>query len=137
MWKLKAYVHAPDTDVLADWYDNHTGKQWIKLWARYYTIWHHLKQQPMPGWTGAYFHLLTGKSGVGRIGFDYKRKAFRHLGFFGPNQGEFTILFPAEEQNWEYVPPGCIDIAVDRMKLAISDPSKTRDAIIKVPPENV
>lgn len=69
--------------------------------------------------------------------FEHKSIAYRHLGFFGPNQGEFTILFPAEEKNWIYVPEGCIDIAVGRMKSVMENQNNARDATIQVPPENV
>lgn len=134
---FRAYIENSGSDVLADWYANHPGKRWIKLWARYYTICHHLRQQPVSGWTGSYFHFLKGKDGIGRIGFDYLRIAYRHLGFFGPGPKDFTILFTAEEHDDVYLPKGCIERAVQRMKDVKVNPFLVRVATIQVPPENV
>jgi hypothetical protein len=130
-------MHSPGTDVLADWYACHPAKQWARLWAQYYNIWMHLRQQKRNDWVKAYFHPLTGKQGVGRIGFQHRRIAYRHLGFFGPGANEFTLLYIAEEHNHIYEPKGCEDIAVSRMKLILQDRSRIRVATIQVPPENV
>ncbi len=137
MFTINAYIPNPGSDVLADWYAHHPARQWTKLWAQYYNIWLHLRQQPRNGWTGAYFHPLTDKEGVGRIGFQHKRIAYRHLGFFGPAANEFTLLLMAEEHNHVYLPKGCTDTAVSRMKLIYQDRSRVRIATIQVPPENV
>jgi len=137
MFTAKAYIATLGSDVLTDWYAAHPAKRWTKLWAQYYTIWFHLRQQPAAGWTGAYFHLFTGKEGVGRIGFQHKRIAYRHLGFFGPNQDDFTVLLTAEEHDHVYLPKGCIDEAVTRMKLITKDRSRIRTATIQAPPANV
>lgn len=132
---LKAYIENAGSDVLADWYATHPGNRWTKLWARYYTIWFHLRQQPVSGWTGPYFHFLTGKGGIGRIGFDFNKIAYRHLGFFGPGAQDFTILYTAEEHDDVYLPKGCIDKAVERMKSVKANPSLVRVATIQVPPK--
>jgi hypothetical protein len=137
MITFKAFIENPGTDVLEDWYAAHPAEHWLKLWARYYTIWLYLRQQPIGGWREPYFHLFTGKGGIGRIGFDFKRIAYRHIGFFGPQRNEFTIVFAAEEHDWDYMPRGCIDTAVTRMKLATMDGSRLRIATIRTPPENV
>ena len=139
MITFKAFIENPGSDVLEDWYLAHPASKpkWVHLWARYYAMYLHLRQQPIGGWSPNYFHLFTGKEGIGRIGFDYKGVAYRHLGFFGPKGNDFTIVFPAEERQWKYMPTGCIDSAVNRMKLAIADHSKVRDATIRTLPENV
>jgi hypothetical protein len=133
MFTINAYIENPGSDVLDDWYLKHPPKQWARLWAQYYTIWLHLRQQPRNGWVGSYYHPLTGKEGVGRIGFQHKRIAYRHLGFFGPQANEFTLLFLAEEHNDIYEPRGCEDIAVFRMKLISQDRSRIREATIRGP----
>jgi hypothetical protein len=130
MWTLKAFIDTPGTDVLDDWYESHDGKNRAKLWAKYYTIWLYLRQQPWNGWVGAYYHPLVGKEGVGRIGFDFKRVAYRHLGFRS-GLTEFTILLCGREENWVYKPKGCIDEAVARMKLVKGDPTRARFATIR------
>lgn len=135
---FKAYIENAGTDVLADWYANHTGKDWWPLWAKYYAICHHLKQQPVRGWmvgSGAYFHLLKDK--VGRIGFSYNHIAYRHLGFFGPGPDDFSIVFTAEEHDHVYRPKGCIDRSVERMKQIKANPSLVRIATIQAPKKNV
>lgn len=130
VWSLKAFIEQPGTDVLWDWYESHRGSNRMKLWARYYTIWLYLKQQPWNGWVGAYYHPLTGKEGLGRIGFEFNRIAYRHLGFRS-GESEFTIVLCAREENWVYKPNGCIDIAVQRMKLVKQDGRRARTATIR------
>jgi hypothetical protein len=130
MWTVKAFIAQPGTDVLQDWYESHRGNDRVKLWAKYYTIWLYLRQQPWNGWVGAYYHALKGQEGVGRIGFDHKRVAHRHLGFRS-GESEFTILLCGWEEDWVYMPKGCIAEAVARMKLLKGNPSSARVATIR------
>jgi hypothetical protein len=136
MWTLRAYIANQGTDVLHDWYDEHAGDRWVSLLAQYAAIWLHLRQQPWNGWVGSYYHPLTGKEGVGRIGFQHKRIAYRHLGFRS-GEAEFTLLLTAEEHSHVYLPKGCMDVAVTRMKAVQANRALARNATIRVPPENV
>lgn len=134
MFTINAYIENPGSDVLADWYEAHPANQWAKLWAKYYARMLYLRQQPRNGWTEPYFHLFSGKEGVGRVRLDYDGIAYRHLGFFGPAANEFTLLYVATEKNHVYTPKGCIDVAVTRMKSVYQDRTRIREATIRGAP---
>lgn len=135
MWTVRAYVENQGTDVLHEWYDQHNSHPlWTGLWAQYVAIWLHLRQQPWNGWVGSYYHPLKGKEGVGRIGFQHKKIAYRHLGFRS-GATEFTLLLMAEEHSHIYLPKGCMDDAVSRMHAVKGNRNRARPATIRVPPD--
>lgn len=139
MITFKSLILSSGSDVVADWYVSHPWekKRWQNLWVRYFTMMRHLAAQPIGGWSENYFHKFKGYEGLGRIGFDYKGIAYRHVGFYGPGQDEFTILCTAEEHSDVYLPKGCIEDSFGPMNLVKQNRLRVRNANIRVPPEDV
>jgi len=52
---------------------------------------------------------------------------YRILGFRGPGDRQFSLLFPATEKGDEFVPKTAPEIAVTRMNLVKEDRSRIRE----------
>ena len=137
MVTFRSFIVGTGNDVLSDWYAAYPfeKERWQNLWARYFAMHMHLSAQPIGGWSDNYFHKMAGYEGLGRIGFDYKGIAFRHLGFYGPGGNEFTILYCAVEKSWKYLPKGCIEEVYSRMSIVKANPERARLATIRTPGE--
>lgn len=61
---------------------------------------------------------------IGEVRFKAGRVEQRPLGFFGPNPGEFTLLFWAVEKNDQLKPRGACDSAQARRRDAIRLPDE-------------
>ena len=72
-------------------------------------------------WTRPLASNLDDYDGIVEIRVLYQNTQYRLLGFRGPDQREFTILFPAIEQGDDFVPPAAPTIAQTRMKIVIAD----------------
>lgn len=57
---------------------------------------------------------LTMYQGIYEIRFKHKKIQHRPLGFFGPNQQQFTFLIPAREQGDRFKPKNAPQIAIRR-----------------------
>ncbi len=66
------------------------------------------------------------KDGIGKIRFKGEGIQYRPLGWFGPKEGQFTLLFPAEERNSRFNPDDALKQAIQRRKLILSDASNRR-----------
>ncbi|MFO1100470.1 MAG: type II toxin-antitoxin system RelE/ParE family toxin [Xanthobacteraceae bacterium] len=75
-----------------------------------------LEQRARDEWRRPAFDLLSGKmAGIGEIRLKVD-KEYRILGFFGPNQSEFTMLIGASKKGRSYDPRDALGTALARRK---------------------
>lgn len=110
---ISAFVPDQGVDVLSEWFHTAGNMEKAKLDSRML----HLRQQRREKWTRPFYDTL--RDGVGEVRFKANRIQHRALGFFGPDQNEFTFLILATKTN-RFNPPNAIDIAVERRKLILS-----------------
>ncbi len=67
---------------------------------------------------------LDGYPGIVEIRVRWMNTQYRILGFRGPSDREFTLLFPALEQGDEFVPLNAPEIAQTRMAVVMKDRSR-------------
>ena len=72
-------------------------------------------------WTRPLASNLDDYDEIVEIRIRYMNIQYRLLGFRGPAEREFTILFPAKEQGDEFVPPNAPLIAQTRMETVKAD----------------
>lgn len=119
MWTVKSFVLDDGSDVVEVWHQEYASDRHAKLRAKLAARLLYLREREKPPhWVGPCFHFLSGAHGVGAITFEVKNVQHRPLGFFGPGSAEFTILCFATEKGGKYLPAGCVDLAIERMKVA-------------------
>jgi hypothetical protein len=64
---------------------------------------------------------LDHYDGIVEIRVLYMNTQYRLLGCRGPENREFTILFPAREQGDEFLPPNAPTIAQNRMRIVMGE----------------
>lgn len=64
---------------------------------------------------------LDGYAGIVEIRVRWMNIQYRILGFRGPADMEFTLLFPAKEQGDQFVPLSAPSIAQSRMRVVKAD----------------
>ena len=75
-------------------------------------------------WTRPLASNLDGYEGIVEIRVRWMNVQYRLLGFRGPADRQFTLLFPAHEQGDEFVPLNAPKIAQDRMRIVKGDWSR-------------
>lgn len=78
-------------------------------------------------WVRPWASNLHNYDGILEIRVFYDNIQFRLLGFRGPGPRQFTILFPAQEKNDEFIPRNAPQIAVNRMKEILLKPENAVD----------
>jgi hypothetical protein len=68
---------------------------------------------------------IDDHEGIVEIRVRWTNTQYRILGFRGPEDGQFTLLFPAIEQGDEFVPLNAPTIAETRMATVMGDRSRT------------
>lgn len=77
-------------------------------------------------WTRPLASNLDDYEGIVEIRIRWMNTQYRLLGFRGPRDREFTILFPAKEQGDEFVPLSAPSVAVNRMHIVIGDKTERK-----------
>jgi hypothetical protein len=78
-------------------------------------------------WTRPLASNLDDHDGIVEVRIRYMNTQYRLLGYRGPNDREFSILFPAKEQGDEFVPANAPAIAENRMKIVETE----KDIVLK------
>lgn len=68
---------------------------------------------------------LDGYPGIVEIRVRWMNTQYRLLGFRGPQDRQFTLLFPATERDDQFDPPNAPGVALARMEIVLSDWSRT------------
>jgi hypothetical protein len=72
-------------------------------------------------WTRPLASNLDDYDGIVEIRVLYMNTQYRLLGCRGPENRDFTILFPAREQDDDFVPPNAPTIAENRMRIVMAE----------------
>jgi hypothetical protein len=80
-----------------------------------------------PLWTRPLASNLDDCPGIVEIRIRWMNTQYRLLGYRGPGERQFTILFPATEKDDEFVPLNAPVIATNRMSIVQSDRSRVSE----------
>jgi hypothetical protein len=80
-----------------------------------------------PLWVRPLASNLDGYDGIVEIRIRYMNIQYRLLGFRGPFDRRFTLLFLAREQGDEFIPRNAPAVAVKRMNAVIANPGRARE----------
>lgn len=110
-WYFKKYIEEDGTDEINDWlYDipkKHRAK--IKKIITHLTI-----QTDM---RGPYFSAWKYHEYLYRVKVKYQKSLYRIFGYFGPNEREFTLLFPAQKIGGKLQPKNVVELAERKYEL--------------------
>ena len=113
---------------MQEWYERiSTGSQ-----AKFRTRMLYLASTPQHKWEAPPRYPYAKRVGdkIWEIRFLYGRIQHRPLGFFGPEQGVFTFVLGAREQNGRFVPRNALAIAVNRKHQIQEDGERAHECTI-------
>jgi hypothetical protein len=76
-------------------------------------------------WTRPLASNLDGFPGIVEIRIRWMNTQYRLLGYRGPGERQFTLLFPAQEKGDQFVPLNAPEIAQNRMAVIEADKERT------------
>jgi len=117
-WLFFDYLDERGTNPIQDWLSDKREVP-VKARAKIQRILLQLAGTRL--WTRPLASNLDAYEGIVEIRVLWMNTQYRLLGFRGPGDREFTLLFPAKEQGDEFVPPGAPKIAQTRMDIVIAD----------------
>ena len=109
-----------DRGVITEWYEElgiEAQEEFHARLKRLAILKRHLWARPL---------YALEKDGIGKIRFSGEKIQYRPLGWFGPEEGQFTLLFPAEERNNRFDPSDAVQQAIQRRTLVLSDGGNRR-----------
>jgi hypothetical protein len=111
-WRFNVYVSPSGSNGLQQQIDKLSPEieQSFKVRIRY------LSNTPKQDWKRPHAAKLQGVEEIYEIRFKANRVEMRPLGFFGPQENEFTILIWAAKKEDIYEPPNAIKTAESRRK---------------------
>lgn len=107
-----------EANPIAEWLGDRREVS-IKAKAKIDRILLQLAETPL--WARPLASNLDGFDGIVEIRIRYMNVQYRLLGFRGPRDRQFTLLFSAVEQGDEFIPRNAPTIAENRMRLVIDD----------------
>jgi hypothetical protein len=115
-WTIKVYSKDGKTRITDKWLKSlPAGAQ-----AEITTTLRYLQTQEL--WGRPYSAQLRGKfSLIHELRIKWQRNQYRPLGFFGPNEDEFTLLIGAIEKGSNFEPKNAPASADERRKLVLGD----------------
>lgn len=78
-------------------------------------------------WERPKYAPLRGYPKIGEIRCKANRIQYRPLGFFGPAEGQFTLLIGALEKDRKFIPKDAPEQAVRRKAIILADRSRIRE----------
>jgi hypothetical protein len=119
-WTFHDYTDG-DSNPIAEWLADRRQVP-IKAKAKIDRILLQLAQTPL--WVRPLTSNLDDHKGIVEIRVRYMNVQYRLLGFRGPVDRQFTLLYPATEQGDEFVPRNAATIAENRMAQVIENPRR-------------
>jgi hypothetical protein len=120
-WKIWCFVSLHGRNDIHHWYETQSAA----VQANFDTALDYLREQPITGWVRPKASKLAGNPC--RHFYEIRIKAnntqHRPLGYFGPGDGRFTIVFCATEKDKKFVPKDACEQAKKRKDLVDADPS--------------
>lgn len=118
-WRYKSYCTSAGRNEVRDWYQSLTPALRAAVMARLL----YLRQMPRQSWQRPYFALLRGDgAGLGEVRLKLNNVQHRLIGYFGPDQGDFSILLVALEKGGKFIPRDTCAIAQRRKLDTQSNP---------------
>lgn len=115
------YVDEDGINVIKTWLEARGGK------ARFDTIIQYLEASRPGTWRRPVVGRLTGEcAGLSEIRAQVRRTQLRLLGFYGPGEREFTLVFGAVEKNDRFVPLSACEQAFRRKDRVNAAPDISR-----------
>jgi hypothetical protein len=121
-WTFMDYLDERGTNPIQDWLKD-VRQVPVKAKAKIDRILLQLAGTPL--WVRPLSSNLDDYPGIVEIRVRWMNTQYRILGFRGPDERQFTILFPALEQGDEFVPLSAPQIATTRMEIVKADWSRT------------
>jgi hypothetical protein len=116
-WRFLDYVDG-ESNPIREWLnDRHIVP--VKAKAKIQRIL--LQLAGTPFWTRPLASNLDGYPGIVEIRVRWMNTQYRILGYRGPRDREFTLLFPAMEKGDQFVPPSAPQVAENRMAIVNND----------------
>ena len=115
-----SYVTTGGRSVVKDWYNEQSTRVKAKFTVRL----DYLLSADRMDWKREPYGNLTGSDGLGEIRFETDKVQQRPLGFFGPGDRQFTILFHAIEKGDKLKPKKSQSIAQKRKDAILSGNAK-------------
>src|SRR5262245_49772942 len=101
LWEIRSYLSPAGGDEMRAWYEQQSTKVQTKFASRLKT----LAQLELPEWRPPLFRWLHDECHpLGEIRFKALGVQYRPLGFRGPGDRVFSLVFPATEQSDRFVP---------------------------------
>ncbi|WP_313035661.1 type II toxin-antitoxin system RelE/ParE family toxin [Massilia alkalitolerans] len=122
-WKFKTYVSPTGRAEVQDEIDALEVEVSIGFQVRI----RYLATTPKNDWKKPHARKLQGVKDVYEIRFKANGVEFRPLGYFGPNEGEFTILIWAYKKQDIYDPANAIKSADKRRKQIVEGKGECTD----------
>jgi len=123
VWEVRCYVSDGGRDEIKDWYDEQPAKVQNKFFSRMRS----LAGLGLDEWRVPLFRWLHDECRpLGEVRFKALGVQYRPLGFRGPKERTFTLVFPAKELNDKFVPKNACTIGLARMKEIQNDHSRSR-----------
>jgi len=116
-WVFRCFADAGGNDVI----DQEINGLPPKARSKFLERMNGFRDQPSHLWNGKRSKALTGWPGLIEIRFWSKGIVYRPIGFFGPKQNEFTLVFWATEKGDEFVPKNAPEQADGRKKLVLQN----------------
>lgn len=116
LWKFLVYVtadHKPKVQSEINRFDDYGSEDFRGAI-------NHLKDAPRNEWKRPHARKLRGGHDIYEIRFKSNRVQTRALGFFGPEEGQFTITAIAAKKQNVYDPPNAIETAESRRKAILN-----------------
>lgn len=122
IWTIRCYKSESDRNQIKEWYD----EQSAAVQAAFDSALSYLENQERTAWVRPKCSALKGDAckGLFEIRFKADKKQIRPLGYFGPSENEFTILFCAIEKGDQFVPKDACKTASKRRASVELDKSK-------------
>lgn len=114
-WRFMDYYSEAGNNLIEKWYNDELNED---AQADFDTTLNHLAGTQ--NWRGLkeFRFLSVGKyKGLGEIRFKTSNVHYRPVGFFGPDQSQFTLLVGCKKKGKVYDPPDAFDLAVSRRSL--------------------
>lgn len=123
LWVFKSYLTESGEhgrDVINDWYNDLP----VKAQAKFRVVLEQLRDKPLP-WPQVLSKPL--EQGISELRFKINKILYRPLGFFGPDNGEFTLVMPAREQGDEFIPRNALQTAIERKSIVQNDKERAHE----------
>jgi hypothetical protein len=123
-WLFLDYTERNGSNPIRDWLGDKTRVP-VKAKAKIQRILLQLAGTHL--WKRPLASNLDDYPGIVEIRVRWMNTQYRMLGYRGPEEKQFTLLFPAEEKDDEFVPLNAPVIATHRMSIVQSDKDRAHE----------